>query len=60
MKGADGLYPIVRRIRRPLLPVEPPAENKPAAVSQPESKPAAAVDSEVVEEKKTDASESNK
>ena len=26
----NGLYPIIRRVRRPLLPVEAPADAKPA------------------------------
>jgi hypothetical protein len=25
----NGLYPIIRRVRRPLLPVDPPADAKP-------------------------------
>jgi hypothetical protein len=28
----NGLYPIIRRVRRPLLPVDAPADAKPAAV----------------------------
>ena len=56
--GHQGLYPIIRRVRRPLLPVDPPAESKPAAISQAEeSKPAEAP--EVADEKKADASDSN-
>ena len=56
--GHQGLYPIIRRIRRPLLPVDPPAESKPVAISQAEeSKPAQAP--EVADDKKADASDSN-
>jgi hypothetical protein len=28
----NGLYPIIRRVRRPLLPVDPPADAKPIDV----------------------------
>ena len=28
----NGLYPIIRRVRRPLLPVEAPADAKPSVV----------------------------
>ena len=28
----NGLYPIIRRVRRPLLPVDPPADAKPLNV----------------------------
>jgi hypothetical protein len=57
----NGLYPIIRRVRRPLFPVDPPAESKPAAISQPsESKSAAAETPEVEEEKKPNAEDSNK
>ena len=28
----SGLLPIIRRVRRPLLPVDPPADAKPVAV----------------------------
>ena len=31
----DGLLPIIRRVRRPLLPVEGPADAKPAVVQAP-------------------------
>ncbi len=31
----DGLLPIIRRVRRPLLPVEGPADAKPAVDSVP-------------------------
>ena len=56
--GHRGLYPIIRRVRRPLLPVDPPAENKPAAISQAEeTKPTEAP--EVADDKKADASDSN-
>lgn len=56
--GQQGLYPIIRRIRRPLLPVEQPAESKPVGGNQPaESKPAAAAP-DVADEKKADASDS--
>lgn len=56
--GHQGLYPIIRRVRRPLLPVEPVAESKPIASDQPaESKPPVAAPS-VVDEKKTDAGDS--
>ena len=30
----NGLYPIVRRVRRPLLPVEAPADAKPAQLAE--------------------------
>ena len=64
MKGADqvnGLFPIIRRVRRPLLPVDPPAESKPLPISRPEeSKPAGGEGSGVANEKKPDASDSNK
>jgi hypothetical protein len=60
MTGANGLYPIVRRIRRPLLPPDPPSESKPVvSSSKDESKPAA-TSAEVTDEKKSDASDSNK
>ena len=58
---ASGLYPIIRRIRRPLLPVDPPAESKPVASNGSEpSKPAPATAADVGEETKPDASDSNK
>jgi hypothetical protein len=57
----NGLYPIIRRVRRPLLPVDPPAETKPLPISQPEEpQPGTTAGSEVAAEKKTDASDSNK
>jgi hypothetical protein len=59
--GHQGLYPIIRRVRRPLLPVDPPAESKPVSISQPEeSKPPAAETPDSADEKKTDAEDSNK
>ena len=55
----NGLYPIIRRVRRPLLPVDPPAE-KPVSIKPPgESVPTAPDLSETAEEKKTDARDSN-
>jgi hypothetical protein len=57
----NGLYPIIRRIRRPLLPADPSAESKPVPISEPvESKPVPATASDVGEETKPDASDSNK
>ena len=42
----NGLYPIIRRVRRPLLPVEAAAEAKPAVVqAAPAPEPTAAVES---------------
>jgi hypothetical protein len=35
----NGLYPIIRRVRRPLLPVEAPADVKPAIVPALAGKP---------------------
>jgi hypothetical protein len=35
----NGLYPIIRRVRRPLLPVEAPADAKPAIVPAQAEKP---------------------
>jgi hypothetical protein len=59
--GHQGLYPIIRRIRRPLLPPDPPVESKPPARDSAEgSVPAAANALEVADETKTDASDSNK
>jgi hypothetical protein len=58
--GHQGLYPIVRRIRRPLLPSDPPVESKPLASDSAEgSVPAAANAAEVGDETKPDASDSN-
>ena len=34
----NGLYPIVRRVRRPLLPIEQPADAKPREPVRPEEK----------------------
>jgi hypothetical protein len=60
MTGANGLYPIIRRIRRPLLPPDPPVESKPpASDGAEESVPAAANAPEVAGETKPDASDSN-
>jgi len=58
----SGLYPIIRRIRRPLLPIDPPAESKPATVNaENESRPVVTdTSAEVADEKKTDADDSNK
>jgi hypothetical protein len=55
MKSANGLYPIIRRIRRPLLPVDPPAENKPLPIREPEELKPQAVETPEVEEKRPDA-----
>jgi hypothetical protein len=56
--GHQGLYPIIRRVRRPLLPVDPPAESKPAAIIQADqSKPAEAP--EVADDEKADASDAS-
>ncbi len=33
--GMEGLLPIIRRVRRPLLPVEGPADAKPAVAPVP-------------------------
>jgi hypothetical protein len=61
MKSVNGLYPIIRRVRRPLLPVDPPGENKPVSLSQPQnSKPVAGETSGVADEKKADGNDSNK
>jgi hypothetical protein len=64
MKSSDqnvGLYPIIRRVRRPLLPLDPPKENKPLPISQAgEAQPRTAEGLEVVGEKKADAEDSNK
>jgi hypothetical protein len=61
MKSINGLYPIIRRVRRPLLPVDPPAESKPAPANQPsEATPPAVETPEVTDEKKPDASDSNR
>jgi len=63
MRGAnqvDGLYPVIRRIRRPLLPVDPPGESKVVETSgRDESKPASGAASELGEEKKPDAEDSS-
>jgi hypothetical protein len=60
MIGANGLYPIIRRIRRPLLPPDPPVESKPPASDSAEgSVPATANAPEVADETKADASDSN-
>jgi hypothetical protein len=57
----NGLYPIIRRVRRPLLPVDPPAETKPVAILPPEvSKPTAAGAARCPDEEKADASETTK
>jgi hypothetical protein len=57
----NGLYPIIRRVRRPLLPVDSPAQSKPLPISQQEeSKPAGPETPEVADGKKTDANDSNK
>jgi len=54
----NGLYPIIRRIRRPLLPVDPPANPKPEVVStENETK---STDPEKTDDTKTDAGDSNK
>lgn len=57
-----GLYPIIKRIRRPLLPVDPPAETTPMANSDDVAPKPAETDasSTVGDEKATDASDSNK
>jgi hypothetical protein len=57
--GHQGLYPIVRRIRRPLLPVDPPIESKPVVNSSAEESKPTATGAEVTDEKKSDASDSN-
>lgn len=54
----NGLYPIIRRVRRPLLQMDPPAENKPPAVNAVnEEKPA---EPKKADEKETGASGSDK
>jgi hypothetical protein len=61
MKSVNGLYPIIRRVRRPLLPVDPPEANKPIPTSQPDdSKPTTGETSEVADEKKPNAGDTNK
>jgi hypothetical protein len=61
MNSVNGLYPIIRRVRRPLLPVDPPAESKPVAISSSEESKATAPETpEVPDEKKPDAEDSNK
>lgn len=58
----NGLYPIIRRIRRPLLTVDLPAQTKPVETSRTnESKPTGTkVAPEVASEQKADASDTNK
>ncbi len=56
----NGLYPIIRRIRRPLLPPDPPIENKPVVNGSAEESKPAATGAEVTDEKKSDAGDSNK
>jgi hypothetical protein len=58
--GQHGLYPIIRRMRRPLLPPDPPIESKPVANDGAEGSKPAATGAEVTDEKKSDASDSNK
>jgi hypothetical protein len=55
---ANGLYPIIRRVRRPLLPVEPAPESKPVVVNRPEESKAAVAVMESAHGK-TDAETSN-
>jgi hypothetical protein len=61
MKNANqnGLYPIIRRVRRPLLPVELAPEAKPVAVNRSEESSATnAVQSRDEESTDADASHS--
>jgi hypothetical protein len=58
--GHQGLYPIIRRVRRPLLPVDPPAESRPPISPPSKSKPAAAESPDVADVEKPDAEDSNK
>jgi len=65
MKSANqtsALYPIIRRIRRPLLPVDPPAESKPVVNNSSQVSEPIATDTspEGVDEKKTNANDSSK
>ena len=46
----NGLYPIIRRVRRPLLPVDPPADAKPIDV--PKSTVAASATNDAAESRK--------
>jgi hypothetical protein len=55
----NGLYPIIRRVRRPLLPVEPGPETKPVVVSGSEESNATNAVVQSGDEKKTDADASN-
>jgi hypothetical protein len=54
----SGLYPIIRRIRRPLMPVDPPPQVKPKVEDIKDQ--AEPTESKTPEEKKTDAVDSNK
>jgi hypothetical protein len=56
----SGLFPIIRRIRRPLLPIEPPGEGGGVANGATvESKPSTETASEMTKEKKADAEDSS-
>jgi hypothetical protein len=58
----SGLYPIIKRIRRPLLPIDQPKEATPDAVADTNGSKTVTTDAaaDAADEKKTDASDSNK
>jgi hypothetical protein len=60
MKSANGLYPIIRRVRRPLLPVDPREASRPVPVDSEKPQVTTPDNSNVTGEKKTDAEDPNK
>jgi hypothetical protein len=58
-RTGQGLYPIVRRVRRPLLPLEPAPESKSVTVKPSDGSKGVTPAAQAKDERKDDAEASN-